>query len=152
MSMIRWDPGRDLMSLRQAMDRLMEGSFVRPSGFTLELGGGIIPVDMYQTANAIVIKAALPGIKSDEVDVSITGDTLNIKAERKEDKEIQEKDYIRKENRYGVVARSITLPVEVQPDKAEASFDNGVLTLSLPKSGKVQPQQIKIQTKPKSAE
>lgn len=152
MSMIRWDPSRDLVSLRQAMDRLFEESFVRPSGFTLELGGGNIPIDIYQTENTVEVKATLPGVKPDEVDISITGDTLTIKAERKEEKEVKEKDYIRKENRYGIVSRSITLPVEVKAEKAEATFENGVLNLTLPKSEVVKPKQVKVQAKPKLTE
>ncbi len=152
MSMIRWDPARDLMSLRQAMDKLFEESFVRPSGFTLEIGGGTIPIDMFQNENDVVIKATLPGVKPDEVDISISGDILTIKAERKEEKETKEKEYFRKENRYGMVSRSITLPVDVKADKADASFDNGVLTLTLPKAEKEKPRQIKVQAKPKLTE
>ena len=143
MSMIRWDPSRDLVSLRQAMDRLFEESFVRPSGFTLELGGGNIPIDIYQTENTVEVKATLTGVKPDEVDISITGDTLTIKAERKEEKEV-------KENRYGMVSRLITLPVEVKAEKAEATFENGVLSLTLPEE--VKPKQVKVQAKPKLAE
>lgn len=147
MSMIRWDPARDLMSLRQAMDRLFEESVIRPSGFTFELGGGDIPIDIYQTQNAIVIKATLPGIKPEEVEISATDNVLTIKAEKQEEKEVKDKDYIRKENRYGMFSRSITLPIGIDADKAEANFDNGILTLNLPKSEKEKPKQIKIQPK-----
>jgi HSP20 family protein len=91
MSMIRWDPAKDLMSLRQAMDKLFEESFIRPSGFTLEIGGGSIPIDIYQNENNVVVKATLPGVRPEEVDISVTGNILTIKAERKEEKETQEK-------------------------------------------------------------
>ena len=148
MSMIRWDPAKDLITLRQAMEKLFEESVIRPpSGFSLEIGGGDIPFDMYQTGTDIVVKAALPGVKPEEVDISVTGDTLTIKAERKEDKEEKGKDYLRKETRFGMVSRSITLPVEVKADKAEATFENGMLNLKLPKSEEVKPKQIKIQAK-----
>ncbi len=147
MSMIRWDPARDLMSLRQAMDKLFAESIVRPSWFTLELGGDNIPVDIYQTENEVIVKATLPGVKPEEVDISVSGETLTIKAEKKEDKEIREKDYIRKENRYGMVSRSVTLPAQVDADKAEAMFENGVLNLKLPKSEQAKPKQIKVQSK-----
>jgi HSP20 family protein len=150
MSMIRWDPARDLMSLRQAMDRLFEESVIRPSSFTFEIGGGNIPIDMYQTDTEVIVKATLPGIKPEEVDISVNGNTLTIKAERKEETETKEKNYIHKENRYGIVTRSITLPVDVKADIAEASFDNGILTLNLPKTEKEKPKQIKVQTKPKT--
>jgi HSP20 family protein len=151
MSMIRWDPARDLMSLRQAMDRLFEESVIRPSSFTFEIGGGTIPIDMYQTDNAVIVKATLPGIKPEEVDISVSGDTLTIKAERKEETETKEKNYVHKENRYGMVTRSITLPVDVKSEIAEASFDNGILTLNLPRAEKGKPKQIKVQVKPKSS-
>jgi HSP20 family protein len=89
MSMIRWDPARDMMSLRQAMDKLFEESVVRPSSFTFEFGGGNIPVDIVQTDREITVKATLPGVKPEEVDISITGDILTIRAERKEEKELK---------------------------------------------------------------
>ncbi len=146
MSIIRWDPAHDLMTLRQAMDKLFEESVIRPPGFTFEMGAGNIPIDMYHTASEVVVKATLPGLKPEEVDVSISGNTLTIKAERKEEKETKEKDYIRKENRYGMVSRSITLPSEVKAENAEASFKNGILSLVLPKIEKEKPKQIKIHT------
>lgn len=151
MSMIRWDPARDLMSLRQAMDRLFEESVIRPRGFTFEIGGGSIPVDMYQTDTAVVIKATIPGVKPEDVDISVSGDILTIKAERKEEKDVREREYIHKENHYGPVSRSITLPVEVDADKADAVFENGILSLTLPKSEEIKPKQIKIRTRSKPA-
>jgi len=147
MSMIRWDPTGDLLTLRQAMDKLFEESVVRPPWFSFEVGGTNIPVDVYQTEKDVTIKATLPGVKSEEVDITITGDTVTIRAERKEEKEIKEKDYFRKENRYGSISRSITLPVEVKAEQSEAGFENGVLTLTLPKSEAAKPKQIKIQAK-----
>ena len=79
MTMMRWEPFREMMTLRQAMDRLFEDSFVRPARIWPELGVGEMAVDMYQTANDVVIKAACPGAKPEEVDVSITGDILTIR-------------------------------------------------------------------------
>jgi HSP20 family protein len=152
MSMIRWDPARDIMSLRQAMDRLFEDSVVRPSGFALEVGTGGIPLDMYTTNNEVIVKAPIPGVKPEEVDISIAENVLTIRAEKREEKEVQEKDYVRKENRYGMISRSIALPVDVKAEQAEATFDNGVLTLKLPKAEVAKPKQIKVQAKSKSTE
>jgi HSP20 family protein len=152
MSMIRWEPGRDLVSLRHAMDKLFEESFTHPSGFSLELGGSVIPVDVFQTENDVIVRATIPGVKPEEVDISVTGTILTIKAERKEEKETKDKDYVRKENRYGMLSRSITLPAEVQADKAIANYENGILFLSLPKAEKEKPKQIIIQTKPTTTE
>jgi len=147
MTMIRWEPFREMMTLRNAMDRLFEESFVRPSRLWPEVGVGELAVDMYQTANDVVVKAALPGVKPEEVDISITGDTLTIKGEHKEEQEVKQEDYFYKEHRYGAFSRSVTIPVQVKSDKAEAVFENGVLTLTLPKAEEIKPKQIKVKAK-----
>jgi len=145
--LIRWDPFREMTSLRDAMDRLVEDSFVRPSRFWIDGGRGDLPIDMYQTANDVVVKASLPGFKPEEVDISIAGDTLTIKGEHKEEKEVKEEDYLYKERRYGSFSRSLPIPVQVKSDKAEAVFENGVLTLTLPKAEEIKPKQIKVKAK-----
>lgn len=147
MSMIRWEPFKEIMSLRNVMDRLYEESFIRPSSLWPGLEQGELAVDMYQTANDVVVKATIPGVKAEEVDISITGDTLTIKGEHKEEKEIKKEDYFYKEHRYGNFSRSIQIPVQVKSDKAEAVFENGVLTLTLPKAEEVKPKQIKVKPK-----
>lgn len=129
------------------MDRLFEDSFVRPSRMWPELKVGDIPVDMYQTASDVVIKASLPGIEPDEIDISVRGDTVTIKGEHKEETEVKEENYFRKEHRYGAFSRTVTVPVAVQSDKAEAVFDKGMLTLTLPRSEKEKPKQIKVKPK-----
>ena len=148
MTMIRWEPFREMMTLRNAMDRLFEESLVRPSRLWPEVGVGELAVDMYQTANDVVVKAALPGLKPEEVDISITGDTLTIKGEHKEEQEVKQEDYFYKEHRYGGFSRSVAIPVQVKSDKAEATFENGVLTLTLPKAEEIKPKQIKVKAKP----
>ncbi len=147
MDLIRWEPFRDIMTLRNAMDRLFEESFVRPSRLWPERGVGELPLDVYQTANDVVVKAALPGVKPEEVDISITGDTLTIKGEHKEEQEVKDEDYFYKERRYGAFSRSVPIPVQVKSDKAEAVFENGVLTLTLPKAEEIKPRQIKVKPK-----
>jgi len=147
MSMIRWEPFREMMSLRQAMDRLFEDSFVHPSRLWPQLRGGELPIDMYQTKDDVVVKAALPGVKPEEVDITITGDVLTIKGEHKEEQETKEEDYLYKEQRYGAFNRSVAIPVQVQSEKAEAVFENGILTLTIPKAEQVKPKAIKVKTK-----
>lgn len=95
----------------------------------------------------MVVKTAVPGAKPEEVDISITGDTLTIKGERKEEKEVKEADYFLKEHVYGSYSRTVTIPVPVQADKAEAAFENGILTLTLPKKEEAKPKQVKIKPK-----
>lgn len=149
MTMMRWEPFSDMMSLRNAIDRLFEDSFVRPSRFWPELGAGelTLDLDVYQTDKDVIVKASIPGVKPEEVDISITGDVLTIKGEHKEEKEVKEKDYLRKERRYGTFSRSLQIPVPVKDDKAEAEFENGTLTLHLPKAEEVKPKQIKVKAK-----
>jgi HSP20 family protein len=147
-NIVRWEPFRELVSLREAMDRLFEESFVRPGGGRLAPAGMEIPaVDVYQTDDAVVVKSAIPGIKPEDIDISITGDTLTIKGETKVEEEVNEENYIRRERRYGSFCRSLALPLPVVTDKAAAEFENGVLTLTLPKAEEVKPKAIKIKAK-----
>ncbi|MGQ9515792.1 MAG: Hsp20/alpha crystallin family protein [Anaerolineae bacterium] len=146
MSLMRWQPFEELMSLRDAMDRLFEESIVWPRSW-LAPAAQNFAVDIYETKDDVVVKASLPGAKPEDVEVSVVGDTLTIKGEVKEEKDIKEENYIRKERRYGSFCRSFTLPVSVNPDKATAEFENGVLTLTLPKAEEVKPKTIAIKAK-----
>jgi len=144
----RWEPFRDLITLREAMDRLFEESFVRPFESWLSPSGeGTLAVDMYETPEEVVVKASLPGVNPEDVDVSVVGDVLTIKAESKAEEEAKDANYIYRERRYGVFSRSLRLPTNVQSDKATAEYANGVLTLTLPKAEEVKPKRIKIKTK-----
>ena len=145
-NLIRWEPAREMMTLRDAMDRLFDDAFTRP--LRLNDGHWSIPaVDMYQTDNEIVVKAALPGIKSDEVQINVTGELLTIKGEVKENEEVKEKAYHLREQRWGAFERTLALPTDVVADKAKADFENGVLTITLPKAEAVKPKTIAIKTK-----
>ena len=144
MSIRRWEPFGDLVSLREAMDRLFEDSLVRPSRLFAEAWAEGLAVDMYQTDNDVVIKASLPGVKQEEVDITITGDTLTIKGETKAEEEVKRENYFRQERRYGAFSRSVSIPVPVRGDKAEATFRDGVLTITLPKAEEVKPKRISI--------
>jgi HSP20 family protein len=150
MAIERWHPFTDLMSLRQAMDRLFEDSFVRPSRALEAFGEVATPaLDVYQTPSEIVVKAALPGLKPEEVSIDITGETLTIKGEHKAEHDIKKEDYLYQERRYGVFSRSVILPSGLKPDKAEATMDDGVLTLTIPKAEEIKPKAIKVKAKEK---
>ncbi|MBC7260093.1 MAG: Hsp20/alpha crystallin family protein [Chloroflexi bacterium] len=146
--LVRWDPFREMVSLREAMDRLFEESFVRPFGplFRAE-GVSTLAIDMYETDNDVVVKASVPGVKAKDLDITVTGNMLTIKGEVKEESEGKKGDYHYRERRYGAFQRSVTLPVDVQADKAEATFEDGVLTLRLPKVEEAKPKQITIKAK-----
>lgn len=141
--LIRWEP-MGVTSLRQAMDRLFEDSFVQSSGLFPGLRAEGPAVDMYQTEKEVVVKASLPGMKAEDVDISVTGDMLTLKGEHREEQEVNEENYFRKEMRYGSFVRSLEIPVPVKVDKADAVFEDGVLTLTLPKTEAVKPKAIKV--------
>ncbi len=146
-SIVRWEPFRELSSLRDMMDRWFEESFFRmPTPFTL-WGEGTLAVDMYETKDGVVVKTAIPGVKPEDIDVSVTGDVLTIKAETKEEEEVKQENYLRRERRFGSFCRSVTLPGGLLTDKAEANYTNGILTLTFPKAEEVKPKSIKIRTK-----
>ena len=144
-NLIRWEPAREMMTLREAMDRLFDDAFTRP--LSLRDAWSVPAIDMYQTDDDIVVKAALPGIKPDEVQINVTGEVLTLKGETKQANETKEKAYHIREQRWGAFERSIVLPTEVVADKAKADFENGVLTITLPKAEEVKPKTISIKTK-----
>jgi len=144
---VRWEPFRDLVTLREAMDRLFAESFVRPGVAFPALGMEGPAVDMYQTEDDIVVKAAVPGVKPEDIDISVTGDMLTIKGELKQEEKVEEGDYLRQERHYGQFTREFALPTQVNADKARAEFEHGVLTLHLPKAEEVKPKSIKVKAK-----
>ncbi len=147
-NIVRWEPFRDLISLREAMDRLFEESFVRPrTDWPAPLSAGTLAVDMYETDQDVVVKSSVPGVKPEDIDITITGDTLTIKGEAKSEEKVEEANYVRQERRYGAFSRSLTLPTTIVGDKAKAEFENGVLTLTLPKAEEVKPKTIKVKAK-----
>ena len=147
MHLVHWEPFREMTGMRQAMDRMVEGNIVRPVRFWPENGGGGFKIDMYQTEDSVVVKASLPGIKPEEMDISVTGDGVTIRGEHKEEQEIKEEAYLRKEQSYGSFCRAITVLVDVKSDKAEAVFENGIMTLTLPKAEEVKTRSIKVKVK-----
>jgi HSP20 family protein len=147
-SLMRWQPMNELVSLRDAMDRLFEDSFIEPRwGWVAPMSAASLAINMYETKNEVVVKAALPGVKPEEVQVTITGNTLTIAGEANEENEVKEKAYIRKERQFSSFTRSVTLPDGLKADQADASFENGVLTLKVPKSEQAKPKMIQIKAK-----
>jgi HSP20 family protein len=146
MTIIRWNPYRGMLSLRDAMDRLFEESFVR-SPLTWTEENLDIAVDMTETDGRIVVEADLPGLKSEDVDVSVTENTLTLKGEFKSDEEGERGNVHFRERRYGSFQRSIPLPTAIDADAAEAEFKDGVLKVILPKTEETRPKQIEVTAK-----
>lgn len=149
----RFDPYGEMVTLRQAMDRLFEDSFVSPLTLRSYNGEAVPPaLDVHQNADEIVVTAALPGLKAEDVDITITGQTLSIRGEFKADEEITRDQYLYRERRFGTFHRQLQLPVRVQGDAATATFEDGVLRLSIPKSEEVKPRQIQVKPAPKKVD
>lgn len=147
MSITRWEPFKDLMTLREAMDRLFEDSFVR-TGPRWVSGGELrceLPIDVYATDEELVITAAVPGVNPSDVEITIEGDTLTIRGEMPSP--MENVDYIAQERPYGRFQRTLRLNIPVQSDKAEATFDKGVLTLVVPKQEEIKPRTIRVVSK-----
>jgi HSP20 family protein len=146
MSISRWEPFTDLMTLREAMDRLFEDSFVRSgSRWGVAESRYEVPVDAYVTDEELVITVAVPGVAPEAVDITIEGDTLTIKGELKGP--LDNVNYLVQERTYGTFTRTLRLNIPVQADKAEASFDKGILTLTLPKQEEIKPKTITVKSK-----
>jgi HSP20 family protein len=148
-NLTRWEPGREVMTLRDAMDRLFDDAFTRP--FSLMRAGGSTlsspAIDMYQTNNEVVVKAALPGFKADEVQINVTGDILTLRGEVKQEEEKKDRSWHIREHRWSSFERSVRLPTGVISDKAQADFQNGILTITLPKLEEVRPKTITVKAK-----
>jgi len=146
----RYDPFAEAISLRNMMDRLMESAFVNPAQWLSTNGGFDAPaIDVIENADGFIIKAALPGWKPENVDITIENGVLTLSGEVKEETERNDEasKYHVREIRQNSFTRRVSLPTEVEADKAKAEFENGVLTLNLPKAEVVKPKQIKISAK-----
>ncbi len=145
-NLTRWEPVREMMTLREAMDRLFDDAFTRP--LNLRDGGWSAPaIDMYQTDDEVVVKVALPGFKAEEVQINVTGDMLTLKGEMKHEEDTKDKAWHIREQRWSSFERAITLPTDVKADKASADFENGILTVTLPKAEEVKPKTITVKAK-----
>jgi len=144
MTIERWDPLREAVSLRDAMNTLLQESFVRPGGFPAPNGPAALPMDVSESEDAFVVKASLPGIRPEDVQITVHGDTLTIRAESKAEEEKKGEHWHLRERRSGSYQRSVSLATPVDSDRAQADYEHGVLTLTLPKSEAAKPRQIKV--------
>lgn len=144
-NLTRWEPVREMMTLREAMDRLFDDAFTRPLG---QSGLSVVPaIDLFQTAEEVVVKASLPGLKAEDVQISVTADMLTLRGEFKQEQEKKDTTYHIMERRSGSFERTVVLPTDVQTDKSKADFEDGVLTITLPKAEMVKPKTITIKAK-----
>ena len=138
----RWDPFREMAELRATMDRLLNETRNLPVASEDTIW--MLPLDVSENEDAFVVKASIPGVNPDDIDISLTDNMLTIKAEIKEEKEVEGAKYHLRERRHGVYSRAFTLPTAVDADKVEAVYENGVLTLNIPKAEAVKPRKIEV--------
>jgi HSP20 family protein len=151
MAIDRWDPFREMVSLRDAVNSLLQESFVRPGGPGAgEATAARLPLDISENENEFVVKASLPGVKPEDVQITVHGDTVTIRGESKADEEKKGQTWHVRERRFGAFQRSFSLSAPIDSDKAQAHYDHGVLTLTLPKAEQAKPKQIKVGTQPGS--
>jgi len=148
MTVIRWDPFRDFMTLQNEVSRLFERSYGATEGG--KRAGGVTPVwtpaaDIYERGGKLVVEVDLPGLDAKDVSVTVEEGALVIKGERSFSSEIKDEDTYRVERRYGLFERVLSLPEDVDPDGIAAEVAHGVLTVSLPRKPETKPKQIRVQ-------
>ena len=141
-----WEPMTNLVAMREAMDRLFDETYGR-AGYEWRRRErpDLLPVDAYSTENELVITASVPGGTPDDVEITIEGETLSIRGKTPEP--LENVDYVIQERRHGPFTRTLTLNVPVQAELAEATFENGVLTITIPKTEEIRPKIIQVRSK-----
>ncbi len=145
---IRWEPVREMRRLQNMFDRMVNDSFLSRTSAE-DVCECYAPVDVYETDNEILVEAVMPGVKVDNIQISITGDILRIRGEMSSEQGEAKEDarYLLRERQYGSYSRSLRLPMEVNAKNASAEMENGILKLTLPKAEEVKPKTIPIKAK-----
>lgn len=144
MSLARWYPFRDLESLQEGVNKLFQERFVKPAKETTAQRLWVPVVDVIEDDEKIVVRAELAGMKKEDIDIELTGDTLTIKGERKFENEENKKSFVRVERVYGQFQRSFTIGIPVKSDEVKASYRDGILEIAIPKSEEVKRNKVEI--------
>jgi HSP20 family protein len=153
MAIQRWNPWGELAEMERRMDEAMRYPLMtwrHPLSWwrvPVDSMAWLPPLEMYEKKDKVVVRAEIPGMKQEEVDISVEDNTLTIKGERKAESEVKDEDYSRCELSYGRFSRSVALPSKVQAEKVEASYDNGILEITLPKAPEAKPKRIAVKAK-----
>jgi HSP20 family protein len=140
----RWDPWREFTRMQEDLSNMFERTFGPERRERMTLAHWLPDVDIYEKENKLYIRMDLPEIKPEDVDISIVDNTLKVRGERKQTEEVKEENYYRMERRYGSFERMIELPVRVKTEDVEATYENGVLRIELPKAEETKAKEIKI--------
>src|ERR671915_2280776 len=139
----RWEPFRELRQMQENMDRLW-CNFSSGGGEEGDVENWAVPLDVAQEGDNIIVKASVPGVKPEDIDVSIENDVLTIKGQTKEEQEQREGNYLMRERRSGSFYRALRLPDTVDTDQAHPSYEHGVLTITIPKAESKKAKQLKV--------
>lgn len=139
----RFDPFGDMLSLREAMNQLVEESFVNPTR-SPSAGSANMPLNVSETPEAYIVEAAVPGVKPDDLDITLQDNVLTLTAETRQEQTKQQENFHRVERRYGRVTRTLGLPARTKADAIQATLENGLLRLEIPKAEEVKPRKITI--------
>ena len=143
-TLMRWNPFMQVSDLRRTMDILEDFAPIR-MWRNVEPTRLSFPTDLFETDDNVVVKAVLPGIKPEDVEITVVEGVLTIKGEAKYEQKTEGDNYYHQEIHYGAFSRSIPLPSRVKEEKAQAEFEHGILTITLPKAEEAKPKMIKIQ-------
>lgn len=143
-TLTRWDPFQDMLSLREAMNQLLEDSFVKMPISARGATGFVPALDLSETADAFIIDAAVPGLKAEDLNVTLENNILTISGEVRDEREQKDRNYHRIERRFGSFQRSVSLPNTVKADEINATLKDGVLHLEIPKAEEVKPRRISV--------
>jgi HSP20 family protein len=143
-AMSRWEPFRNLNTLQEQVNRLFDDSFARTRSGEADLASWAPAVDVYETENELVVKADLPDMQEKDIDVRVENNTLTIRGERKFSNEAHQDNYLRVERAYGTFTRSFSLPNVIKTEGIRAEYQNGVLSVHMPKREESKPKQVKI--------
>jgi HSP20 family protein len=146
MTMTRPDPFRELFPSGDTLVRLFDDMIMRPRSEWMQAVRGVPTLDMYETDGMIKVEIPLPGMKLEEIEVTVDGNTLTVKGERRTKEDVKEEDYLRREVHYGTFTRAVTLPTIVDTKQAKASYDAGVLTVTFPRTEQAKPKRLEVKS------
>jgi HSP20 family protein len=148
MSIDRWDPFREMMTIREAMDRWLQSSISGTGQLISTLRPDSIPVDVLEQDDAFEVRASVPGVKAEDVEVTVQGERVTIRAEVRASEQRRGENWLMREQRFGTTQRTVTLPSPVSSENAEARIEHGILMLRLPKLQGAQARRIAVTTNP----
>ncbi len=153
MSIDRWDPFRDMMTIREAMDRWLQQSLSGTGQLLSTLRPDSIPIDVIERDDSFEVRASVPGVKPEDVEVTVQGERVSVRAEMRSDADQQRgENWLMREHRYGLLQRTVTLPTPVSSENAEARMEHGILSLKLPKLQGAQARRIAVSTSGQGAQ